>query len=79
MLKSSKWAPWQPSEEYLDSLEQRAASSQVAGDSRVHEPGIRRSADLCLAQYHFCAPANASGPRNCKMHITLEVLPCLKP
>ena len=47
MLKSSKWAPWQPSQDYLDSLEQRAASSQVAGDS--HEPGMWSSACLCLA------------------------------
>ena len=47
MLKSSKWAPWQPSEDYLDSLEQRAASSQVAGNSHLHEPDKWCSADLC--------------------------------
>ena len=33
MLKSSKWAPWQPPQDYLDSLAQRAASSQVAGEA----------------------------------------------
>lgn len=31
MLKSSKWAPWQPPEDYLQSLEERERSSQVAG------------------------------------------------
>lgn len=31
MLKSSKWSPWQPPQDCMDSLEQRAASSQVAG------------------------------------------------
>ena len=31
MLKSSKWAPWQPPEDYLQSLEERESSSHVAG------------------------------------------------
>ena len=39
MLKSSKWAPWQPPQDYLESLEQRATSSQVAGNLHGTEPG----------------------------------------
>ena len=31
MLKSSKWAPWQLPDDFLQSLEQREASGRVAG------------------------------------------------